>query len=423
MSDFKLACSYLKSRLLVTLLIVLSVALGLGLATMVLTLSHQATDMLRRETARWDIIVGAKGSPLQLVLNGLYYLDAPTGNIDLELWEHLREDPAVALAVPLTMGDNYFGWPIVGTMPEFLTARESDDALLKSGRIFNQPFEIVAGAEVAARQQLRLGQQVVGAHGWGKSDDLHPDSPYTVVGILAPTGTSLDRALYTDYHSTWLVHTHGHEEEAAHESEEGVPADDEGAHEHEHEHAHHDGGQEITLLLVRLHQPGHRFRLTEALNAEGAAQAVIPVDEINRLEMMFIRPMQNVLLVVAYLVVIVSALSILISLYLSIHQRQRDIAVLRSLGATQGDVFRLITVEAALLSGLGVLFGWLLGRGILSLGSPWCQAQFGITLADWSMRPAELIIMGSVWALGILAGLLPAIVAYRLPVAEILTKE
>lgn len=419
MSDFQLACSYLKSRLLVTVLIVLSVALGLGLATMVLTLSHQATDMLRQETARWDLIVGAKGSPLQLVLNGLYYLDAPTGNIDLALWEHLRADLAVAAAVPLTMGDNYFGWPIVGTVPEFLTARESGDALLTSGRMFTQPFEIVAGAEVAARQGLTLGQQVVGAHGWGKSDDLHPDQPYTVVGILAPTSTTLDRALYTDYRSTWLVHRHG--EGVAHAHADEVHVGEEGAHEQEHAHLHDE--REITLLLVRLHQPGYRFRLAEALNAEGAAQAVIPVDEINRLEMTFIRPLQNVLLVVAYLVVIVAALSILISLYLSIHQRQRDIAVLRSLGATQGDVFRLITVEAVLLSGLGVLFGWLLGRGVLSLGSPWCQAQFGLTLADWSVRPAELIIMGSVWALGILAGLLPALIAYRMPVAEILTKE
>lgn len=400
MSDFRLAFAYLRARLLITILIVVSIALGVGLATLVLTLARRTTETLSSETARWDIIVGAKGSPLQLVLNGLYYLDAPTGNINVDLWKQLRDDPAVATLIPLNMGDNYFGWPIVGTVPEFFATRH---APLAQGKLFSKPFELVAGAEVTARQHLHLGQQVIGAHGWSRSDDLHPKFPYTVVGILKPSGSSSDRAVYTDYHSSWIVHAHPDADEAP------VPG--------------HDPTHEVTMLLVRLHQPGARFQLTQAINTREMAQAVIPVNEISRLQMMFIDPLRKVLLIVAYLVVVVSSLSVLISLYMSIHQRQRDIAVLRSLGATATDVFRLVTVEAAVLSGLGVLAGWFIGRVLLYAGSLWCQAHYGISLAGVAIQPAEVTMVVSIWALGILSGVLPAAIAYRLPVADILVKE
>ncbi|HEY3379086.1 MAG TPA: ABC transporter permease, partial [Armatimonadota bacterium] len=204
MSDLKLALTYLRARPLITMLTIASVALGLGLATIVLMLSQQTQAMLSNETAYWDVVVGAKGSPLQLVLNSLYYLDAPTGNIDVAVQQRLQRDPMVARVVPLTMGDNYFGWPIVGTVPSFFDGRQPmrGSHLLASGRLFAKPFETVVGAQVAASNHLTLGALMIGAHGWGKSNDLHPQFPYTVVGVLAPTGTNLDRAVYTDFHST-----------------------------------------------------------------------------------------------------------------------------------------------------------------------------------------------------------------------------
>ena len=128
MSDFKLALTYLRSRLLVTLLTILAVSLGLGLATIVLSLSRQATDTLQNEAGYWDMMIGAKGSPLQVVLNGLYYLEPPTGNIQVSLWERLKHDPAVANVVPVNMGDNYLGTPIVGTVPEFFAGRHPSHA-------------------------------------------------------------------------------------------------------------------------------------------------------------------------------------------------------------------------------------------------------------------------------------------------------
>jgi putative ABC transport system permease protein len=406
MSDLRLALAYLRARMLVTVLTVVSVALGLGLAVAVLQFSHQTKDTLVKEAGYYDLVVGAKGSPLQLVLNGLYYLDAPVGNIDVRLWHELEKDPAAELVVPLTMGDNYLGSPIVGTTPDFLKNRKATGGgtLLAQGRMFEKPFEATVGAQVARLQHVTLGQQLVGAHGWTKSDDLHPQFPYTVVGIMASTGTAVDRAVYTDYHSTWIVHSH--------------PDADEAAEAHEH---HAD--QELTSVLVRLSQPGRRFMMVRHINEHGAAMAAVPVDQISRLVGVFIAPLQGMLLLVAYLVVVVAALSILIGLYLTIHQRRRDIAILRAVGATRLDVFRMITVEAATIAGFGVVFGWLCGHGLVAALSPLLATRFGIVADPWQLQPLELGLGISVWLLGILAGLLPAAMAYRLPVAEALTAE
>lgn len=420
MSEWSLALNYLATRRVVTVITILSVALGLGLATVVLILSRSTREMLQQETAYWDVIVGAKGSGLQLVLNGLYYLDAPVGNIDAHVWEHLKAHPSVKFVVPVTMGDNYFGVPIVGTAHDFFTGRTARHGhdLLAAGKYFMQPMEAVVGAEVARNQHLALGSKIVGSHGWGAGGDTHAEHPYTVVGILAPTGSSLDRAIYTDYRSVWQIHQHHHHEGHEHAA---VEHHEEGAHTHQGEaHAH---GQEVTSLLVRLSKPGRRYQLVEEVNAGLPAMAAVPVDEINKVTVTFLNPLQNIMLAIAYLVAIVSALGILATLYLTIHQRRRDIAILRSLGATQRDIFRLITIEAAILAGIGVLLGGLLGHGTLAACTAYCVREFGVAPAAWQVTPLEGIIAVSIWVLGILAGLLPAALAYRVPVVEMEVME
>jgi putative ABC transport system permease protein len=412
MSDLRLALTYLRHRLLVTILTVISVALGLGLAVTVLTMTHQTRNTLGNETAFADIVVGGEGGPLQLVLNTLYYLDPPTGNIDLALWDKLKHDPAVSSVIPLNMGDNYLGAPIVGTVPEFFSGRKPlrGDKLVAQGRLFAKPFEAVVGADVARRGQMTLGQQVMGAHGWGKSGDVHAQFPYTVVGILAPTGSSTDRGVYTDYHSVWIVHSHHH---ADGDADEGTA----------HEEGDHDPTKELTALLVTLSEPARRYLMVQDLNRHENAMAVIPVNEISTLIQRFVTPLQGVLLAVAYLVIAIASLTILITLYLTIYQRRRDLAVSRALGATRLDIFRLITVEAAALSGLGVIGGFLLGHGMVALAAPLAMEKLGILPNPWLVAPLEWRVAISVWVIGIIAGLLPAAIAYRLPVVDTLVKE
>ncbi|MHB9129660.1 MAG: ABC transporter permease [Armatimonadota bacterium] len=413
MSEWTLALNYLATRRVVTLVTILSVALGLGLATVVLILSRSTRETLQQETAYWDVIVGAKGSGLQLVLNGLYYLDAPVGNINTHVWEHLKGHPSVKAVVPITMGDNYFGVPIVGTTHDFFTDRTARNGrpILADGQYFARPMEVVIGADVARRQHLALGDKIVGSHGWGAGGAAHADQPYTVVGMLASTGSSLDRAIYTEYRSVWEIHQHHHHQEGH-----GHNA---AAKHHDEAHGEaHTQTQEVTSLLVRLTKPGRRYQFVEEVNADLPAMAAVPVDEINKVTVTFLNPMQNIMLAIAYLVAIVSALGILATLYLTIHQRRRDIAILRSLGATQGDIFRLITIEAAIIAGVGVLVGGLLGHGALAACASYCVREFGVAPAAWEFTPVEGLIAVSIWGLGILAGLLPAVLAYRVPVVE-----
>jgi putative ABC transport system permease protein len=219
-------------------------------------------------------------------------------------------------------------------------------------------------------------------------------------------------------HEAAVVSSEHHEAEHHHDAAQGEEA--EATHEHESDHS---PSQEVTSLLVKLRQPGYRFQLQQEINDHEMALAASPAEEVNKLSATLLAPLQGILLLVAYLVIIVSALSILISLYLTIFQRRRDLAIFRSLGATRGDVFRLITLEAALLSGLGVVTGWLLGHGALAALYPVIIAQFGLSISPWQVLPVELAIGVSVWLLGVLAGLLPAVVAYRLPVAETLIKD
>lgn len=410
MSDLRLAFAYLRSRPLVTVLTTLSVALGLCLATMVLVVARQAMDTLRNETTYWDLVVGAKGSPLQLVLNSIYYLQAPVGNIHRDLWDRLLKNPAVANVTVVNMGDSYLGSPIIGTSQDFFAGRNSASGgnLLAQGTLFTHNMEAVLGSQVADLDGLKLGSQFCGSHGWSRGGDVHTKFKYTVVGILAPTGTSIDRALFTDYRSVWEIHANPDADEVAEAREAGITE---------------KAADLVTTLLVKLKQPGRARQIQQDINLHWAAMAVEPSVETNNLLNIFIEPLRKVLLAVAYLVVLVSALSILISLYLTIHQRRRDLAILRSLGATQLDIFRLITLEAAALAALGVVAGWLIGHAVLAVVSPAILYHVGIGLNAWKIEPIEFVIMASVWLLGIVAGLLPAAIAYRLPVAETLQRE
>lgn len=417
MSDLKLALTYLRTRPLVTFLTVASVALGIALATIVLMLSREAQGALRGEADRWDLVVGAKGSPLQLVLNSLYYLDAPTGKIETDVWNRMEAEPIVKEIVPIVLGDSYYGAPIVGTTPAFFQERTaaSGGPLVAKGALFAKPGEVVVGAELASRFRLSLWEKIVSSHGWGQSGgDEHKDNQLTVVGVLAPTGTSLDRAIYTDYQGIWEAHEHGEHGEG-HDEHADAHADTQAAGPHE--------GPGVTALLVRLTQRVRRLQYVEDVNLHLPAMATIPAEQIYNVTTTFIEPFQHVLLIIAYLVVLVSAFSILISLYLTIHQRRRDVAIMRSLGATRGDIFRLITLEAALLAGVGVVAGWLLGHLVVAAAAPMLLASYGIAPNAWAISPVEIVVAASVWVLGMFAGLLPAAMAYRLPVAETLIAE
>lgn len=423
MSLWHIAWGYLWNRKFTTALTILSVALGVGLIYSVLTLREETRKRFEEEGQSFDIVVGAKGSPLQLVLSALYFMDAPTGNIRLSDYEAIKKDEDVASAFPISMGDTFRGFRIVGTITDLfgytwtnpLTGEERRPFRIAEGRVFEKPMEAVLGSAVARAEGLQIGDTFIGSHGFielpdGIRED-HADHPYTVVGILEPSGSPNDRAVFCDLASVWDVH--GTEHGAA--AEPGPEA-----------HTEHDGHEEhvgdeleITAILVSLESPTLRFQFVESVNDSYNAMATIPINQIQNLYASLLGTAKSVLLTVGYLVVVISAISILIGLYLSILQRRRDLAIMRALGASAHEIVGSVLIEAFLVTVLGVFTGWVVGNVVAWGIGIYLAREYGLTIDVFGMLTNEQLAAFSVVALvGLVAGIAPAWQAYRTDVAR-----
>lgn len=404
MSLWHIAWSYLWNRKLTTGLTILSVALGVGLISAVLTLREETQKRFEEEGQAFDIVIGAKGNPLQLVLSSVYFLDMPTGNINIDIFNELKNHEDVVAAFPLGMGDTYAGYRIVGTTRDLMDFTWGDRVpyALAEGRYFEDTYEAVIGANVARDTGLKLGSNFYGTHGFIESPTavVHEDHPYTVVGILERSGSPNDRAIFCDIQSVWDVHAHGH-------------------HDHgEEECDHHHRDDEITAALIKLASPAIRFEFKDMLNRNYNAMAAIPIQEIQKLYEQLLGTAKLVLLAIGYLVVVISSLSILIGLYMAILQRKRDLAIMRALGATRGEIFGAVIIEAFWVTLLGIAAGW--GAGTLvCLG----LNQYLITRIGFHVPPvqfsADLVsAYSTVLLFGLIAGILPAWQAYRTDIAR-----
>ncbi len=412
MNTFQIAWGYLWSRKFITSLTILSVALGVALISSVLTLRQETERRFVEEGQAFDAVVGAKGSPLQLVLSAVYYMDTPTGNIKWAEYEKVRNHEWVTAAFPVSMGDSFRNARIVGTIPELFehtwTSPSSGEVsrpfTLAEGRIFEKPFEAVVGSFAANNTDLRIGDQFVSGHGGA----MHEDTPYTVVGIFEPSGTPNDHAIFCDLESVWLSHPHEDE-------------DDEGDSAHGDEHADHDHAdaddREVTAVLLNLGSPAWRFKFRDEFK-DAPVMAAIPIMEIQKMFNQFLSTVQTILMAVAYLVVVVSSISIMIGLYMSIQMRRRDLAVMRALGAGAGDIFGAVILEAIFVTVLGVVLGWLLGNGGTWLLSFYLVREYGLSIRSFTLSYEEIRAFAIVVMVGYFAGLIPAVQAYRRDVAK-----
>ena len=482
MSLWHIAWNYLWSRKLTTILTIMSVALGVGLIAAVHTLRSETQKRFEEEGQAFDIVVGDKGSPLQLVLSSVYFMDAPSGNILYSEYEKVRDHEDVAAAFPIGLGDTYRGFRIVGTSRALMDhawhtklddrgmpveGEERRPFQIAEGRFFEKNFEAVVGAIVAEQTGLMVGDTFTGTHGF--VGDEHADCPYTVVGIMKRGGTPNDRAIFCTLESVWEVHGHshdhadgaghgeevadahggeavaasvdehghgsqaGHDEQAAghshdtHDSHDGHA--DEPATEHTDtyaaEHAGHDAhGEplEVTAVLVTLDSPALRFSFMEYVKTSLNANAAVPVMEIQKLYAQLLSTANAVLLSVAYLVVVSSALTIMIGLYLAILQRRRDLAIMRALGASAMDIFGAVILEAFLVTLLGIAAGWFLGN-VVSWGvGQYLTERLGMNITAFGLSGEEVKSFAMVALVGYLAGLLPAWQAYQVDVARDLTR-
>ena len=411
----RIAWRYLWSRPIITIAAVTGIALGVALICAVLTLRRETEASLKREAGLFDLVVGAKGSPLQLVLSTVYHMDMPTGNIPIDRYKALKANPKVVAAYAIGLGDNYQGYRIVGSEAPYFDMKNPKTGAkvleLAEGAIYQEPFDVVLGAAVAAQTGLKLGATFSGTHGLvsvaGSAE--HGEFPYRVTGILKATGSAQDRAIFAPLESVWRIHE---AEEKEHSVIKGLTT------------AENTGGNttnaeskgvrdEITAVLLQLKAPGMRLWLADEIRNGTESMPAIPMNEVLRLYETILTPMQNALLAVAGLVVVVSVLTVMTTLYQAAERRRKDIAIIRTLGGKRWEVFVLSVFEAMLLSGIGIVAGAVIGHGGLALAANVSQATRGIAVGAWSADSMEFWMLFLVFLCGSFAGLVPALFSYR----------
>lgn len=389
----RIAWANVSRRPLTTALCVLLVTFGTGIISLIMLVNAQLEQKFTNDLAGTDLVLGAKGSPLQLVLSAVYHLDSPTGNISLHEARPYMESPRVKQAIPLAYGDTYQGYRILGTIPEYV---EKYGGELAAGALFERPLEAVLGAAVAERNGLKVGDTFFGAHGEVAEADVHADHPYTVVGILAPGGNTLDRLILTPVESVWAVHSH-----------EG----------HDHEES---PDQDVTAVLLSFHSKRSVLMMPRAINESTTIQAVLPGLEINRL-FFLLGIGTDGLRLLASGIMLVAGISIFLALLHRMRERQHELAILRVAGYSRGQLFLLPIIEASLLTVMGFVLGLLLSRVMLMWISARAQADFQVVFSAGWQGNEPILLVGTL-AFGIVAASLPAWRAMRVDVAKALRK-
>jgi putative ABC transport system permease protein len=405
-----LSFAYLRDRALNTGLNVVLLALGVATLVILLLFSAQLEGRFEKDAEGIDMVVGAKGSPLQLILSSIYHVDVPTGNIPLDTLTMLRKQPTVAEVIPLALGDSFRSFRIVGTEPSYPALYQ---AKLADGRMFAEPYEVVIGSEVAARTGATLGQRFVGSHGMGDADKAskHEETPFIVTGRLAPTGTVIDRLILTRIESVWDVHGIAH---AAHDE-----AD------HDHEATAHDAAvqgdlePEVTALLVRFASPLAAVQLPNFINRQTQLQAAVPAVEVSRL-LALVGIGIDAVRAFAVLLMLTAGLSIFVALLTALRQREGDMAMLRVIGASRAGIIGQIIAEGVILAAAGAVLGVVLGHAVIGVAAGLFEELRQMGLSALHFEPAEVWIVLAALAIGAIAALIPALRVFNADIAETL---
>ncbi|MDD5480316.1 FtsX-like permease family protein [Rhodoferax sp.] len=397
MKTISLAWTYLWSRPLGAALNLLLLSLGLASITFLLLVSNQLNKAFERDLQGIDVVVGAKGSPMQLILSGVFHIDVPPGNVPLKAVQALQKHPMVAQLIPISLGDSLRSFRIVGTSHYYISHYQ---AKLAQGQLWTQPMQVVLGATVARKLGLALGQTFVGTHGLGEGGHVHGDSTYTVVGILAPSGSVLDRLILTDTASVWKVH----EDYTAVDDEDRQIMMDE---------------RELTMALITYTSPLAAVSFPRFVNTSTEMQAAAPALEITRLLSM-LGLGTDVLRAFAGVLLLTAGLSVFIALWSAVRERRGDLALLRMLGAPPRKVAALLLLEALWLGALAAVLGVLAGQG-MAAGLAWLLQLDNSLLIGGMAWPTELWVVPAV-ALGVslVAAILPTLAAYRVSVLALL---
>lgn len=437
----RLSLSYLRRRPLVAVLNVVLLALGVATIALLLLISGQIEERLDRDARGVDLVVGAKGSPLQLILSAVYHVDAPTGNVAVRDLLPVVTSPMVKEAIPLAMGDSYAGFPVVGTTRAYVALY---GGRLAGGSAWANPYDVVLGADVARRTGQTVGSRLVSTHGLSEAGQGHAATPFTVVGVLAPTGNVVDRLVLTSVETVWA--THAHEGDTGH-ADTGPAADSVHAGEHADEGHSEDaeavaapdtvalaarpvaGGfdyaaaarerRDLTAVIVRYRSPLAVALFPRQVDAVAGLKAAQPSMELARLAVL-LGVGADVVRAFGGLLMAVALLGVFVTLYSAIRERAYDLAMMRTLGATRGTLVAHVLLEGLLLAAMGTLVGLALGHAAAEVVGRMLAERQGLRLTGLAWMPGETGLVVAALATGVVAALVPAWQAYRTDLARVL---
>lgn len=424
----KLAWKNIWFKPLNTILSILLLTASVAIITVLILVEKQFEEKYQSNLDGVDLVLGAQGSPLQLVLSSVYQVDDPTGNISYDSVKVWMQHPYVKKAIPLAYGDNYVGFKIVGTTPDYI---EKYQAKIAEGKVFEHNFEVVVGADVAEKLNLKLGDTFKGTHGSAAEGEVHDHGEYIVVGIASKTGKVIDNLILSNIPTVWQMHhEEGHEEVAEN------PAHGEPGHVHdEEEHVHtaecnHDTHEtdmtidepnmEITSVLIEFKNKMGVFMWPNIIAQNTKMQAALPTYQMNRLFDMFGVGL-NALKYLAFGIMLISGISIFIALFNTLKERKAEFALLRVNGAKKHQLLLVVLLESILLCIVGYFFGTVLGRLGIVLLSKASESDFKL-----GFNPMEIIwekeglLFGLTLLIGLLAALIPAIKAYTINISKTL---
>lgn len=395
MNIFSLNRKQIKAKPLSSILNIFLFATGVAIISFLFLTTEKIENQLNNNVAGIDLVVGAKGSPLQLILAGIYHIDHPTGNIQYKEALELTKNPLIKQAVPLALGDSYRGFRIVGTDQTF---PELYHGQLKEGMLWKTDFEANIGSKVAEKTGLKIGDSFTGVHGFiEEAGHAHDEHEYIVTGIFEETGTVLDQLILTNIASVWKIHEHGHD------------------------YAHHsDDNKEITLLLVKYTNPMGAITLPRLVNSSTNMQAASPALEINRLYSLMGVGVHTIRLIAGF-IIIISAFSIFISLLNSLKERRYELALIRSMGGNRNKLFSLVILEGISIAFIGYLLGLALSRLGMLLVSYYTETNYHYSLQQWfNINDFYFLFVSLI--IGLLSALIPAIKAMRTDISKTLSE-
>lgn len=415
MNIFKLSIKNILSKPLSSFISLALLTLGIGIISLLLQLNSLIKDQMDNNLRGIDMVIGAKGSPLQLILSSVYHVDSPTGNISYKEADKISKNRMVGSSIKLLYGDNHKGYRIVGTEKKFIDLYKG---VFKEGKEWEKPFEVIVGSKVHKNLNIKIGDKLVSSHGLRETGESHEDQSFEVVGLLEPSNSVIDQLIITSPESVWDIHdTHNHNDTNDNFENENKH-DHEHEDEHEHEHDEYDD-KEITAMLIKFSSPMNIIQFPRQINETTNLQAAVPSYEISRLFKLFGFGIDTISYL-AYLIIIVSGFSLFINLFNAMNERKYEMALIRTIGATRFQLSSMIILESLILTLLGFGLGLLFSRFGVMFVSSLMEESINYNLSSIKILGEELWLLVLSVILGVLSSLIPAIQVYKMNISKIL---